>query len=1029
MATFEKHLENLNPQQRQAVEATQGPVLVVAGPGTGKTQVLALRIANILKKHDVKPSDILCLTFTESGVLSMRNRLIKIIGNEAYYVRIHTFHSFCNEIILTFPEKFAFSTELMQLDDLTRLKVIKDVIDSFPDDVSLQLKPFHDKYYYRFDIISSIQTLKREGIVPSVLEKIARENLEYLENNKALNKRTGKPTGEWLTNYKSAERNFEIAEIYRKYNEILDQRGLYDYEDMILFVINKFAEDDELLAYYQEKFLYILVDEYQDTNGAQNQILKLLGSFDKSPNIFAVGDDDQAIFRFQGANVENLLFFEKQFENVKTIPITTNYRSSQAILDLSSKLIEHNKVRLVNVIQGLDKKLKAGLPLTNHKTEIYRFNTNDAENYFLTEKIKELVQNGYSYSDIAIIYRKHADIEDTLETLLTEEIPIQLVAGRNALDEKLIQHFLNLLRIIDFTDKNRDFLLFQVLFYEFLDFDRLDIFKLTTFASDKKISLFSLMLDETKLVDAGVEDIQAILKFSKQIVDWKAEAANDSLAGFVQKVAIESGFINYIFHRTNKDGFEDINSVNSFYDYIKNINRNSRKLTLNQFLNDINLIEENKIRISEKELDVNREGVNLLTAHKAKGLEFKVVFIMKFYNGNWGGRRNREIIRLPDEIYTLKEGQRHAFDVPPASSTPSLDEDERRLFFVALTRAKERLFLTYANEYPSGTSTKEVSPSIFLTELDEKLIENKNTEEYEKFSIEKVEKTFNAKVRSPFTIAEEEYLHSILTKFKLSASAMNEYIECPLKFKYNRLFKVPKVKDKRAAMGTAIHFVMEHFYKNLKNNITKDLDYMLYQYEWALNRELLSEEDLNVTLAEGKKIIEAYFEQYKDTFQVPAEVEYGFYGRSLLFEPPKIDPIPLSGKIDRVDWLNKEDLTVKIVDYKTMVPKSANDIKGLTKASDGAIYRQLVFYKLLSECDAFFKPNNTSAKYKVREVEVDFLKPNARGIFKKESFVISDEDLENLKIKIIDVMTRIRKLEFFGTEDYPLCGECEYCTL
>jgi len=393
---LEKYIKRLNPQQRDAVEAIEGPVLVVAGPGTGKTQILALRIANILQKTDVKANNILCLTFTESGVVAMRQRLLTMIGADAYYVRIHTFHSFCNEIIQSFPEKFAFARELIQLDDLNRLKIIREIIANAGNDTekSMQLIPFHDKFFYQTDILSAIQTLKREGVSTEKLEKFATEELKTLEQNQEINKRTGKPKGEWTTKFKSTQRNLELATIYKKYNEQLKEHGFYDYEDMILFVIDKFKNDDELLAYYQEKFLYILVDEYQDTNGSQNEILKLLGSFDKSPNLFAVGDDDQAIYRFQGANVENLLFFEKQFENVKTIPVTINYRSSQAVLDLSSSLIENNKARLTNLLANLEKKLKAGLQIPNYPAEVYSLSNNEVENRFVVEKIKQLATNG-----------------------------------------------------------------------------------------------------------------------------------------------------------------------------------------------------------------------------------------------------------------------------------------------------------------------------------------------------------------------------------------------------------------------------------------------------------------------------------------------------------------------------------------------------------------------------------------------------------------------------------------------------------
>ncbi len=1034
---LQSQIDRLNPGQREAVETIEGPVLVVAGPGTGKTQVLALRIANIIDKTDVRPSNILCLTFTESGVVAMRQRLLRMIGTDAYYVRIHTFHSFCNEIIQSFPEKFAFARELIQLDDLNRLKIIREILEKLTVDVDnegassttrLQLVPFHDKFFYQNAILSSIQTLKREGITAERLEKISKENLEHLENNPSINKRTGKPTGEWTTNFKSEQRNLELAQIYQMYNDTLLDRGYYDYEDMILFVIKKFKEDDELLAYYQERYLYILVDEYQDTNGAQNEILKLLGSFDASPNMFAVGDDDQAIYRFQGANVANLLFFEKQFENVKTIPITINYRSSQLILDLSNSLVKNNKARLVNFLPDLKKELKAGLAIPKHNAEVFEFSSNDIENKFIVDKIKELNRNGLAYSDIAIFYRKHADAEDIAEAMLDADIPIQLAAGRNSLDEQIVQQFLNLIKVIQYTDKNRDFLLFQVLFYDFLGFDRLDVFKVTRFAHDKRTSIFDLISTDELLTEAHIQDKEKFIEFAQNIAKWKGDSANLSLIQFIQQVAIKSNYISYIFKEPAN--IENINSINSFYSYIRELNRQNKKITVEEFLHDIKLLEENGLSIEEKELDINRKGVHLMTAHKAKGLEFKYVFIIKFYDGNWGGRTKRDIIKLPREVFDLNNSNNDGATARLQNQTLEIDEieDERRLLFVAITRAKEKLFLTYSKTYPSGNSTKEVSPSQFLTELRSDLIEHGDSSSYEQVAEEDFKrKILNHKIISPYTVNEEDYLRYIIKNYKLNVTGLNLYLECPLKFKFHALLKVPEEKTKSLALGTSVHYALEHFYRELKKGNEKDLGFLLEMFKKGIGRQLVGPEDYNAILNEGTKILTDYYNNYKDTFINPAEIEYTFHERELILELPGMEPVQLSGKMDKIEWINQAQNTVRIVDYKTCAPMSQNEVKGLTKNSNGDIFRQLVFYKLLADCDNFFRPNLSASKYQIEEVEVDFIKPNNNGYFKREIFSVTDENLDNLKKTVAEVMAKIRNLEFRNPDD--LCRECEYCKM
>lgn len=1026
MSGFDDAMKKLNKEQRLAVETIEGPVLIVAGPGTGKTQVLSLRIANILKSTDVNPSNILCLTFTESGVNAMRKRLFEMIGTPAYYVKIHTFHSFCNEIILSFPEKFAFARELSQLDDLNKLKMIQEVIENLNPDEKMELRPFHNKFFYKSQILSSIETLKREGVDYLKFEDMAKSTLSNLEANPILNKRKT-PSSDWKRDIKNAKKNIELSKFYSSYQEKLKENGFYDYEDMLLFVIEKFKVDEELLAYYQEKFLYILVDEYQDTNGAQNEILKYLGSFDRSPNIFAVGDDDQAVYRFQGANLENLLFFERQFQNVKTIPIKTNYRSSQAILDLAGSLIKHNQSRLTEFIPNLDKHLIAGSekPIPNKKAEVYEFSTSDVENKFIVEKIKEIKKRGESFSEIAILYRRHQNSEDLIDSLLKASIPIRLVAGRNALNEPVVRQFIDLLKLIQFSNIDIDSILTRVLFYEFIGLNRLDIFKIVNLANrnslvytSDKYSIWDIITNQKLLEEAKVEDVERIIEFSNKLIEWKKQSSNLTLIRFIELVGGESGYINQIFN--NKIDIEEINSVNSFFQYAKEQNKLNKLISLEEFLADIALLDENRLVISEKEMDVNSDAVNLMTAHKSKGLEYKHVFIIQAFDKNWESAKQPNNLKLPSFAKEVDEklGEIN-YEV----------EDERRLFYVAITRAKERLYITSAKEYPSGNSTKQVAQSIFVNELDPKLVEIKKVEEYESMDIENIKQSISPRMGSPYSVSEAEFLREVIKNFRMSASALNDYLRCPLAFKYERLLKVPMQYNKNLALGTSIHAALEAYFRDLDSE--KGVGYLHFVYEKSLEKQLLSRSDFEETLKEGKTILTKYFENYKGKFIKPLEVEYGFYGRDIVLTDEGIDPISLTGKIDKIEPVGSSQSNhVRVVDYKTSTPKTMNDILGKTKNSTGDIYRQLVFYKLLGECDQQFRTKNNLAKYEIDFVEVDFLRPDKnKEEFKKISFEIPTEDVLNLKTQIIDVMQRIRNLEFNGSSEYPLCGECEWCKL
>lgn len=1020
---IEEEINKLNPSQAEAVETIEGPVLVVAGPGTGKTQVLSYRIANILSKTDTSPNNILCLTFTETGVAEMRRRLYKVIGKDALHVKIYTFHSFCNDIIQTNPESFAFAKELVQLDDLNKIKIIRKIIDELAEEGKFSIIPFYDKYSYQKNILDNIRVLKHEGITPEKLEKICLESLEILKANPEIGKRTKKPTAEYNNKLKLYEKNLELAKVYKSYNQELINNGFYDYEDMVLFVINKLKEDDQILGSLQEKYLYILVDEYQDTNGAQNELLRLLGSFDESPNIFAVGDDDQAIYRFQGANVENLLFFEQQFKNVKTISLTTNYRSSQYILDIASSVIDNNNARLNKIIKGLDKRLKAYFDIPNNVAEVFEFEDHEKENKFIAEKIKELNSNGVKYSDIAVFFRKHSDGSDIALELINKDIPIVLAAGKNALEQTPVIQFLNLIKVINFNSEDRNKLLFNVLFYKFLEFKRLDVFKITRAANDKRVELLDLISNKEALLEIKVEDVDKIVSFAEKIVEWKADSANFMIYNFLVDIASNCGYFDYYIKKGN---VESISSIKSFFNYVKNLNLQNKNLTLEELLEDIVLLEANNLSIEESAIEIQKEGVNLMTAHKSKGLEFKYIFIVKCFDKNWGNNKVSDKLKLIPDIFDLTEKE--------DSEKIKLDEleDERRLFFVALTRAKEKLFITYSKVYPSGNSTKEVSPSIFISELNSKYteyskFENSVTEEESPLDIKKL----SINLLSPYTLDEVEYLKKLVNDFKLSPSALNDYIKCPLKFKFDCLLKAPRPTDIHAALGTSIHYSLEYFYRNLMRGEIRDLNYLTSLFIASLDKQLLNPEDYKRVKEKGLEILESYFNYYKSNLSVPADVEYGFFNKGIRLDLPNEQSIELVGKIDKIDWISKEENSVRLIDYKVKDPQTDGQIKGTTKSSKGEIYRQLVFYKLLTDLDPYFKPANKMNKYRVEEVQVDFLKQDKiKKTFIQKSYKISEEDINKLKEQIADVVFRIRNLEF-GSEEYPWCKdkECEYCNL
>jgi DNA helicase II / ATP-dependent DNA helicase PcrA len=350
---FKKEYGRLNPEQKNAVDTIDGPVMVVAGPGTGKTQVLTLRIANILLKTDTAPENILALTFTDAASINMRRRLFGIIGAGAYRVRIETFHSFCNNVLASYPEAFPGIIGSSHITEVEAAGIIEDIIKN--SSLSL-LRPWGDPFLYVGDIVKKIEELKREGLTAEKFEGIVKKaekdfrNRDNIYHSKGAYK--GKMKGEAVGELRKIEKNLELASIYKTYQETLAKKRFYDWSDMIMEVLKVLegassptslklrgtgASDLKLML--QEEHQYILVDEHQDTNSAQNKILELLCDFHKNPNIFIVGDEKQAIFRFQGASAENFLYFKKLYPKAKLIELWRNYRSTQKILDSANSLL------------------------------------------------------------------------------------------------------------------------------------------------------------------------------------------------------------------------------------------------------------------------------------------------------------------------------------------------------------------------------------------------------------------------------------------------------------------------------------------------------------------------------------------------------------------------------------------------------------------------------------------------------------------------------------------------------------------
>lgn len=996
---FLKELERLNPEQRKAVETIEGPVMVVAGPGTGKTQMLALRIANILNQPDNKPENILCLTFTEAGASAMRDRLKRFIGTDAYKITIETFHSFANNVILKFPEKFTLSSNAKQLDEIRRIKIIRELIET-TEGLDL-LRPFYNKFAKEGVILSGISELKKEGLNPEeFLERIKEEEKLHDENIR-INKKTGKPIGAWQTKKDKFIKMHELYLIYKTYSEYLTREELYDYEDMILFVGDQLENDSDLLQHYQEQYQFILVDEFQDTNGGQNLIINLIAGSETGRNIFVVGDDDQAIYRFQGANLDNIMGFTNVFNETTHIVTKTNYRSNQAILDIADSLINENENRLSKMIPNLEKKLKAFFKADEeYSAEEFIFNNSNEENVFIAKKILELQESGVDLSDIAVIYRKNAIGDKIADVLSKFGLSNKRDNSKQLLENDYISRIIEILYSLDAFDKLSNERLYRLMLFDFFEIPTHLAYRLTNDTYKNKESLTENIF---RIQEEPENFDESLVKFSANFIKWHKQSANITISELYLNIINDAGILDYLKKSEDKK-FEDLLAINNFYDYLRSYEKINSN-TLKDFLNDLEIVKEMKFSIPIQDNNPEIETVNLLTAHSSKGLEFEHVFIINCTENNWGKTRAMEKLVIP-EITNLNydEEQEKLYRL----------EDERRLFFVAITRARKKVYFTYSKQYEENGNISTPRESQFLNEIDRNLIKTHKEDEHEMSFEDGITLLQKVELKN-YSEEEKQFLREQLKKFRLSPSALNTYLRDPEEFKENYLIKIPGVTSKELALGTSIHAALEYFNKTqMKESkfINISLDQLTKIFSDKLYDEFNFSEEYEDTLNEGKRILSKYYESEltKEKYIKPIFSEYSFARNNIVLDIPNGEDILLTGKIDKVEMIDESENLIRIVDYKTAKQKSENMIKGLTSGGTGDEWRQLVFYKLLSELDNTFRVDRNINKPKLitQEVELNYLKDD-KGKYVNRTFNVSSEDIGELKDVIREVMREIRE--------------------
>ncbi len=651
---FQEEYQKLNQQQRLAVDTTEGPVMVIAGPGTGKTQILAARIGKILLETDVFPANILCLTYTDAGAIAMRRRLLSFIGPDAYKVHIHTFHSFCNEII---QENLALfeKTVLDPISDLERIQYFKILIDGFPKNHPLK-RYRGDVYFEMANLQNLFSTMKREGWTPEfILEKIDEYVDGLPQKEEFIAKRATKEFKKGdVRSDKIGEENERMNKLraavgeFDAFQSLMRRRNRYDFDDMINWVIRAFKENKALLASYQERYQYILVDEYQDTSGTQNRLVGLLIGFWDQPNVFVVGDDDQSIYRFQGANVKNMLEFARDYEkDLLKVVLTHNYRSTQPILDISRALIERNQERLVNQIPGLSKHLVSSHPHISRYQDLPRlleYLNPRQEMTNITLQVEKLLAEGVIPGRIAIIYKENKYGEELARFLRLKGIPVYSKRSLDLFGIPLAQKILLLLRYLAAEHDSPyggDEMLFEILHFNFFSIAPIEIAKLSVEVAerqfgDQRTSLRRLLYEKANrpardLFDTGLPE--GLKKASQALEKLIGDAANSTLQTLFENCIRETGLLALLMQ--SQDKIWQIQVLTALFEFVKEESRRDPDLNLERLIQMIDLMKENALTLPLVQVSGSDRAVNLLTAHGSKGLEFEYVFFAGCNAGIW----------------------------------------------------------------------------------------------------------------------------------------------------------------------------------------------------------------------------------------------------------------------------------------------------------------------------------------------------------------------------------------------------------
>jgi DNA helicase II / ATP-dependent DNA helicase PcrA len=870
----------LNKEQKAAVEHADGPLLIIAGAGTGKTTVITERIKHLISSGLAKTDEILALTFTDKAAREMEARVDRAMPYGYTQMWISTFHSFCDQILRKEALSIGLDTNFRLMTQAQSVQFVRDNIFEFELNY---FRPLGNPTKFVDAMLQHFSRLQDEDVTPD----------EYLSwvNSKLKNKKSKRSGDEKL----EMEKWLELANSYKKYDELKIKEGKMDFGDVIVKTLKLFRDRPNVLKKYQEQFKHVMVDEFQDTNVSQYQLLKLLAPPVNKANLTAVGDDSQSIYKFRGAAISNILHFKDDYPEALTVVLTKNYRSTQAILDPAYSLIQFNNPDTLESRLGIDKNLVSMKDVDNgepvrfvHKDRV----ENEAESAAM--KIGELVNGGeYDYGDIAILVRANNHADAFIRAFQRMSIPYQFLGPGKLFQQEEIIDLISYLKVLyNFED--------SVSFYRLLALDyfrvyQKDLIRIGNKAKKDRISLFEAAekIDEIPVSEKTKKKVKMILRIINDNMEkMKQETAGQLLYNFLE----ETGLLKKLLNPDTAEAEKRAANISKFFDKLKTYETENESASVFSVVDWIELSAE----LGESPLAANTDwsevdAVNILTVHSAKGLEFPVVFLVNLVAQRFPSRERSETIPIPEELIkeVLPEGNYHT-------------QEERRLFYVGMTRARDKLFLTAADYYGEAKREKKLSPFIFEALGDEVLSaeQKQGSEQLSFLDYEKRDEEQAPANKMPFHI---DYL---------SYSQINTFKICPVHYKMDYILRIQKPDTAALSFGKSIHTSLKDFYQAAiaGEKVNKDILMKTLDNNWRTTgyHSKAHEDEM---YKKGKEALSEFFEKEFDKNNLPKLLEQKFtVPLDLKYAGEDKRRLVIGGVFDRVDDTGDG---VEILDYKT----------------------------------------------------------------------------------------------------------------